>query len=184
MLKRLRNARELTTAEREFLGNLLEKNKPLLLHVIKIITGKLYNTLGEECLSELHCLTIRKIDKLIAKENPDRWLITAAKYIALELMRRYKNEPDTVLIWEVADQLVMDDVFEEARYNIWMEQHVLDKLPLKLTNRERQIYNLMIIQKMSCEDVARELNISESTVWNIRAAVVKKIEKIIKNDLF
>lgn len=184
MLKRLKDARELTIDEREFLDKLLEKNKSLLLHVIKIVTGKLYNTLGEECLSELHCLAIRKIDKIIVAEYPDRWLITSAKYIALELLRRYKDEPDTVPIWDVADQLVIDDVFEEARYNIWMEQHVLDKIPLKLTNRERQIYDLMIIQKMSCEEVSRKLNISESTVWNIRAAIVKKIAKIIKNDLF
>lgn len=183
MLNRLKEAKALTNEERDFLDDLLSKNKPIFLHVIKIITGDLYNVFGDECLSELHCLSIRKIKKLMSVEHPERWLITASKYIAIEFVRRYGNGRGSVPIDDVADQLAKDDVFEEARYNILMREFTLDKIMKKLTKRQKQIFEMMIVQKMSCEEVSRKLNISESTVWNTRASLVKRVEQIIKNDL-
>ena len=183
LLNRLKEAKALTNEEREFLEDLLSKNKPIFLHVIKIATGDLYDVFGDECLSELHCLSIRKIKNLMSVENPKRWLTTASKYIAIEFVRRYGNGRGSVPIDDVADQLANDDVFEEARYNILMREFTLDKIMNKLTKRQKQIFEMMIVQKMSCEEVSRKLNISESTVWNTRASLVKRVEEIIKNDL-
>lgn len=183
MLNRLKEAKALTNEERDFLEKLLIENKPILLHVIQIVTGDLYDVFGDECLSELHCLSMRKIKKLMSVENPKRWLTTASKYIAIEFVRRYGSGRGSVPLDDVYEQLANDDVFEEARYNILMREFTLDKIMNKLTKRQKQIFEMMIVQKMSCEEVSRKLNISESTVWNTRASLVKRVEQIIKNDL-
>lgn len=174
----------LSAQEKEFLEKLLEKEYVLIVRVTEKMLGESYLSLKDEALSELHLLMIRKIKELMRHESPEKWVVTAAKYIALhvktELAKYQSNFSDT----DIDDVLYAEDVFEMALYNIWLENDVYSLLKNELTPREAQVFGLMFEQRLSCKEIMQKLGVSESTVWNIRKSIKDKYSYTIKNKLF
>ena len=55
------------------------------------------------------------------------------------IAKSYQTDLECVLI----DIPVADNVFEDALYNIWLDEGVIDKLLDKLTPHEREVYNYL-----------------------------------------
>lgn len=174
----------LSSEESEFLGQLLAKERSTVLYVIKNVLGNLYTELRDECLSEVYWLAMRKVDDMMHFQNPDKWIVVSAKYVALHVKYTRCKYLDHISTEDIEDIEFSEDVFETALYNIWLEQDVYNLLKKELTKRERQVFELIFEQNKSCKEVAAQLGISESTVWNIRKSIKDKYRYAIKNKLF
>lgn len=174
----------LSVQEREFLEQLLEKEYPIIIRVTERMLGENYRDLRDEALSELHLLLIRKVEELQRHPSPEKWVVTATKYIAIhvkaERAKHLNNFSDT----DMDEILFTEDVFEMALYNIWMEKDVYSLLKNELTSREAQVFELMFEQKISCKEIMQRLKVSESTVWNLRKSIKDKYCYAIKHKLF
>ena len=184
MKKRENPINALSAQEKEFLEKLLEKEYVLIMRVTEKMLGESYLSLKDEALSELHLLMIRKIKELMRHESPEKWVVTAAKYIALHVKTEQAKYQSNFSDTDIDDVLYAEDVFEMALYNIWLENDVYSLLKNELTIREAQVFELMFEQKLSCIEIMQKLGVSESTVWNIRKSIKDKYCYAIKNKLF
>lgn len=64
----------LSSTERKFLGQLLEKEYHIIMRVTERTLGESYIDLRNEALSELHLLLIRKVEELQNHPSPE-WYV-------------------------------------------------------------------------------------------------------------
>lgn len=176
--------RALSASEREFLDNLLRKTQPTLIRILKYKLGDMYDDLKDECLSEVYMTAVCNANKLMASEEPEKWLFACTKIIALNRMSSRLKYLSRVTDTDMPNISTGDDVFELALYNIWLEQDVYRRLKEELTPREREVFTLMFEEKLSCKEISQRLSVSESTLWNIRKSIKDKYRYAIKNKLF
>ncbi len=166
----------LTTEECDYIEKLLIKNQSIVRAVIRSALGEKFELFGDDCLSELYLLMCEKIDTLKNHENPDGWMIVAAKNVAFTAIRKHNMQLKHTAIEEISDIRVDDNVLESALYNIWLEEGVIEKLLDKLTPHEREIYNYLYQKRLSAKTVAEIMGLSDSTIRNINARIRKKIK--------
>ena len=174
----------LTLEEARFIDGLIERNRSVLGNIIKFSLGEDFDHLWEDCLSETYLLACRKIDVLKAHENPDGWIINAAKKNAGNMKRnnnKYKSNISIEKLPELPDE---QNVFEEAVFNIWMEKKVPSILISRLSKREKEVYELFYIEHKTTDEIAKRLGINVSTVRNIKKNIVDKIKYDIKQKNF
>ena len=130
----------LTSEECDYIEKLIIKNESIVRSVIRSALGEKFDQIGDECMSDLYLLMCEKIDKLKNHENPDGWMVVSAKYVALNAKRKHNTQLNHTITEEITDIRVEDNVFEDALYNIWIEDGVIDKLLAKLTPHEMEIF--------------------------------------------
>ena len=169
------NAVPLTEKQRSFLDGLIRENKHYISNTVLNTLGSAFSCLYEECISELYLLACLKINIAEAHPNPAAWIIVCARLTAHTVMQKRKKDALNV----PPDEDICDDrdVFDEALYNIWIENGVASKLIEELTPREKEVYNLIYIKGKRPEEAAKLLGISHSTVRNIRKQLKEKITK-------
>ena len=177
----------LTSEECDYIEKLIIKNESILRSVIRSALGERFDQLGEECMSDLYLLMCEKINKLKNHENPDGWIVVAAKNIALNAIRKHNTQLKHTSAEERIDIPVEDNVFESALYNIWLKDGVIEKLLDKLTPHEREVYNYLYRKRLPSKKVAELMGVSHSTIRNINANIKRKIkremnEKILKKN--
>lgn len=174
----------LTPEEAEFVQTLLTKNSKNIRVAVRLVLGRFYNNLGEDCLSEISLAVIQKAKMLSTHENPDGWLVVASKKIAANLIRkeytRLKNTKNEMPPDVPTDS---DAVYQEALYNIWLANNGIEKLLCTLTPRERDVYDLLYINRLTAKQTSEALNISYSTVRTIESAIKSKLKEEIKKIL-
>lgn len=174
----------LTTEECEYIERLIIKNKTIVRTVIRTALGEEFEQLGEDCISELYLLMCEKIDTLKAHDYPDGWVVVAAKKVASNILRKHKTRSNLTAAERTRELRAGDDVFENAVYNIWMEDGVIDKLLASLTPHELEIYDYLYRKRLTAKKVAEIMGLSASTVRNIDAGIRRKIQKGISEDVF
>lgn len=170
----------LTSEEAERLERIIMDRIHIIRYTIVKIFGVTYQYLVEECVSEVLLLACEKGDILLKHSNLGGWLVNTAKNTAYNMMRKYQKESRNVPIDDLESISSPEDVFEEMVYQECMEKNVPDLLLSRLTKREREIYELLFVQKKTPQTVADELHISVNTVRNIKKSIVDKI----KNDIY
>lgn len=175
---------ELSLEERKFLNQLLSNQYYAITYTMKKYLGDMYSELCDECLSDVYWLAVHKVRKIMELSCPEKWLLVATKILSLNSKRRHFKQLNYVSLESIEDVVVSDDIFEIALHNIWMEQDVYNRLKEELTRRELEIFELMFEKHKSYSQIASELKISESTVWNIRKTIKDKYRYAIKNKLF
>ena len=174
----------LTSEECDFIEQLIIRNQAVLRSVIRLALGESFHLMGEDCLSELFLLMCEKIHILKNHENPDGWAIVAAKNIAQNAIRKHNTISNHTAAKEIEDIPVEDNVFQNALYNIWLEEGVIEKLLDKLTPHEREIYDYLYRKRLTSKKVAEIMGISHSTVRNIAAKIKKKIHNELDEKIF
>ena len=167
----------LSTEDCEFIEKLILKNASVVRAVIYSVLGESFEQIGEECISDLYLLMCEKIDKLKNHENPDGWVVVAAKNIAQNAIRKHNTCLNHTTAEEIIDIPVADNVFEDALYNIWLDEGVIDKLLDKLTPHEREVYNYLYRKRLPSKKVAELMGVSYSTIRNINANIKRKIKR-------
>lgn len=174
----------LTSDEAEYIKDLIIKNEHIIRAKVRSILQDKYGQLGEDCISEIYLLACKKIAVLKKHGNPDGWIMVAASRIAQNMARKHntlmKNSTDV----EITDVSAAVHVFEDALYDIWMEEGSIDKLLNTLTPHEREIYDLIFKKRLSSKEAAILMGISDSTIRNTVAKIKRKIKNAIETELF
>ena len=174
----------LTPEEAEFVQTLLTKNSKNIRVAVRLVLGRFYNNLGEDCLSEISLAVIQKAKMLSTHENPDGWLVVASKKIAANLIRkeytRLKNTKNELPPDIPTDA---DAVYQEVLYDIWLENNGIEALLEPLTARERDVFEAIYVKQLTPKQASEALGISYSTVRTIDISVKNKIKEKIKKFL-
>lgn len=175
----------LSLKERDFLETLIKKTRLPVIYALRSVLGGFYDVLYEESISALYLLSVEKIKELSSCGNPEGWMVISARNIGLNLKRKRAKYTETHVSFAGQNMISSkDSVFEEVVYNIWTDQNATDIFISTLSPLEKQVYELMFIREMSSREVAGQLKISESTVWNVRKRIQDKSKKVIKEKLF
>lgn len=170
----------LTSEDAARLENILMDRIRIIRYTIVKIFGVTYDYLVDDCVSEVLLLACEKSDTLLNHSNPGGWLVNASKNVAYNMIRKHQNDTKNVPIDDLLSVVSTDDVLEDMIFEDWMEKKVSDLLLSRLTNREREIYDMLFVQKKAPQEIADELHISVSTVRNIKKSIVDKI----RNDVY
>ncbi len=172
----------LTSEECDYIEKLIIKNESILRSVIRLALGEKFDQIGEECMSDVYLLLCEKIDILKKHENPEGWMVVAAKNIAQNAIRKHNTQLRHTTAEEITDIPAEDNVFENTLYNIWLEEGAIDKLLKELTPREREVYNYLYRKRLTSKQVAKIMNVSYSTIRNISANIKRKIQNAINEN--
>ena len=169
---------KLSKEESAFIKELMLKNDTLIRNVLKGVFAEKYVQLTDECIGETWLLVCERAKLLMAHPNPDGWVVKAAKTKALECLRKY-GDPRILPLEEAINLNAGQSVEDEAQYNIWKERFYISEVLGCLSKREKQIYRLLYIEKLSVTDAAALLGISEKTLFNARRIMTEKVKKLL-----
>lgn len=174
----------LTSDEAEYIRDLIIRNEYIIRAEVRLVLRDKFEQIGEDCISEIYLLACRKIVLLKKHEKPGAWITVAARKVAQNMARKHntllKNSTDD----EIVDVGTEDNVFEDALYNIWMEDGSINKLLNTLTPHERKIYDLIYKKRLPSKDVAKLMGTSDSTIRNTVVKIKRKIKNAIETKLF
>ena len=174
----------LTKSDARFIADLIERYESSIKNIIYNTLGSEKIYLAEDTISEVYLLMCQKIEILKAHESPKAWVLVAAKRVAQGILAKNRREISTVPLDEVENHLGGTDVFEEAVYEIWLENKVPEKLIANLSKREREVYYKIYIEGKTPKETAEELDISLNAVHNIHKNLKDKIKYDIKRKNF
>lgn len=169
----------LTQEDACFIEKLIEENMHDIKNVIYNTLGQQYRYLAEDTVNELYLLVCQKVDILKAHDCPKAWLLVASKRVSKGMINKQKREMPSVSPENISLYMGKSDIFEDAVYDIWLENKVPEKLISRLTKREQEIYHKIYIENKKVKDVATELNITDNAVRNIH----KNLRDKIKDDI-
>ena len=170
----------LTEQESARFEELVWKQRKVLLIVIQRALGSSFSYLVDDCLSETMLIACQKADVVLHHTNPEGWLIETARNTARNMMRKHQRDKVNIPIDMLPELSSHQDDYEAIIFNHWISKEVPEQLLKRLTNRERQVYYLLYKEKRSAKDVATELGITESTVYNTKKSIVDKITRAVK----
>ena len=170
--------RKLNKEESDFIKALVLRNDALIRNVLKGVFADRYLQLTDECIAETYLLACERAEVLKDHPNPDGWIIKAAKTKALELNRK-DRDGRTVPLDRAEARSVDTTVEDEAQYNIWKERFYISEVLGELSKREKQIYYLIYMRRVTVAEAAKELGISAKTVLNVKRKIVAKVEKLL-----
>lgn len=173
---------KLTSDEAKYIEDLVIENDLLLRNVLKVHLGKLYESLGDECLSEAHLLACRKIAILKEHKNPAGWLVNVVKYKAYDALRELSEKHYAPLDDELTSEND-DPCYNEALYNMWIEENAIDSALSILTKTEMDVYKELFIEMRDEADVAKSMGITKKSINNLKNKIVHKIDDYIYNKL-
>lgn len=174
----------LTAEEAEFIKDLIIKNEYIIRAEIRAALQEHFAQIGEDCISEVYLLACRKIKVLKNHTAPDAWIIVAAQKVAQSEARKLYMKINSKFSEIPQDLPMKNDTFEEALYNIWLDNHSLEKLFDLLTQHEKDVYDLLYNQRLTSKQAAEIMNVSDSTIRNIHSMIKKKIKNGIDTELF
>lgn len=174
----------LTKEESYFIEKLIKDNQKHIKNVIINTLGPENRYLAEDTINELYLLMCKKTDILKTHPCPKAWILVASKHTAQGMISKHKKDLFIVPIERLSHERGMDDVFEDAVYEIWLENKVPEKLIAHLTKREREVYLKIYIENKRPKEVAEELDISVNCVNNIHKNLRDKIKDDIKRKNF
>ncbi len=174
----------LTADEAEYIEDLIMRNEYVIRAAVKLVLREKFEQVGEDCISEICVLACKKIAILKKHENPDAWIAVASRKVAQNVARKHTTITKKTRHDEITDKGSLSDVFEDAVYNIWMEDGAIDKLLNTLTPHEREIYDLIYKRRLTAKTAADSLGISASTVRNTVAIIKRKIKSAVETKLF
>ena len=174
----------LTKSDAQFIADLIERYESNIKNVIYGMLGSNKRYLAEDAISEVYLLMCKKIEVLKAHTCPKAWILVASKHVAQGILTKDRKEISAVPLETVENYIGGADVFEDAVYEIWLENKVSEKLIAKLTKREREVYHKLYIEGKKPKEAASELNISTNAVNNIHKNLRDKIKYDIKTKNF
>lgn len=173
----------LTADEAKYIEDLIIRNEYIIRAEVRSILRENFRLIGEDCIGEIYFLACKKIAVLKKHENPDAWIAVASKKVAQNMGRKHNTLLKHTTSEELGDVGIENNVFEDALYNIWMENGSINKLLDTLTPHERDIYDLIFKMRLPTKEAAKLMGCSDSTIRNTVAAIKRKIKNAIETKL-
>ena len=182
MKKEKTNQSPLTASQRDFVQHLISENQGAVYYTIKSVLGEVYGYLTEDSVGKLYLLVCEKIKVVENHPCPKAWLLVAAKVTALYMIKNNRKDLDLVPL-ERASSAASDPTYEEALFEIWLDNNVSQKLLNTLTKREMQIYHKLYVENKDAETAAAELGLNVSTVRSFKQLIKAKLHEHINKKI-
>lgn len=130
----------------------------------------------EDCLQDTFVRALQSVHHYDASDNPLPWLITIARHIAIDGMRKQKHRTQSIYQQEIPSQDRTPDQLAEQNDTL---VHVLN-LVQNISSKYRDVLILRGIQDMSPQDVATVLGCSVGNVNVIYHRALKLAQKLIR----
>lgn len=83
------------------------------------------------------------------------------------------NNDEDVFYYSINEDIKLENIFTDKKYYEAMR---------KLTDREKLVLKLSILEEMSAKNISKKVNISEELVWKIKSRAISKFLKNLKEN--
>ena len=177
--------KHLTKDQQEKIVDLIQQNKVCLTAYIRSQFKDVGDPDIEDCFQELFIRTYEKFSSFEHSSNKTGWLFKAMKNIVHEFCRKKKKIYDHT----ISESLVLEikessneekNLIFEIITNHSSEAQVVQTILSNLTEKERSLYRLRYIEKLSTDQIAEQLSLPSGTVRGRLSDLKKKVEKLIR----
>ena len=112
------------------------------------------------------------------RSEPQTWLFTVAKRL---IMRRLKAQKRELSLEDLPPDSFTTQPDQEKKLISEEKEKLLHVAIGKLTEREQKLFDL-ILQGAKAEEIAKELGIRRESVYPMKSALIKKLQKIANGE--
>ncbi|HSC37768.1 MAG TPA: RNA polymerase sigma-70 factor [Chitinophagaceae bacterium] len=135
----------------------------------------------EEIIQEVFLRLWVNREKLPGIENPGGWLHTIASNLALSSLRRQATRRKNMQAISASADIHTDE--PAMQLDAKEIQHIVQEAIAQLPASRRQVFILSRQQGLNRREIAKQLNISESTVKNQLGAALKFIQDYLQKNM-
>ena len=167
------------------MASLIGQNKVRLTAYIRSQFKDISDPDIEDCFQDLFVRTYDKFSSFNRSPDKTGWLFKAMKNIMHEFCRKKKQYSDHT----ISDELVseFEEEFQEETDLIFgiitnhsSEAQVVQTILSNLTEKERLLYRLRHMEKLSTDKIAEQLCVPSGTVRGRLSDLKRKVEKLIR----
>ena len=175
----------LTKEQQSEIASLIGQNKVRLTAYIRSQFKDISDPDIEDCFQELFLRVYKKYSSFDRSSNKIGWLFKAMKNIMHEFCREKKKCSDhtisATLISESEDEFQEEtDLIFDIITNHSGEAQLVQTILSNLTEKERLLYRLRYMEKLSTDKIAEQLSLPCGTVRGRLSDLKKKVEKLIR----
>lgn len=164
---------KLVNQDKEALKELYELTKTAVYGFILSILKNKHD--AEDVFHDVYVKIYDNVDSYNKKGKPMAWILTIAKNECLMHLRKKKNHSN------IDD---MHEILPSKNKNNSDDRMILTMAFKEITDEERNIIMLHIIGGLKFHEIAKMLDLSLSTVLSKYHRTMKKLRKIIKEDIY
>ena len=177
--------KHLTKDQQEKIVDLIQKNKVQLTTYIRSQFKDVSDSDIEDCFQELFIRTYEKFSSFEHSSNKTGWLFKAMKNIMHEFYRKkkklYNHTTSEAILPEIEEKSNEEkDLIFEIITNHSSEAQIIQMILSNLTEKERLLYRLRYIEKLSTDKIAEQLSLPSGTVRGRLSDLKKKVTKRIR----
>ena len=132
--------------------------------------------LCEDCEQETLLWASRYIDSFMASENREGWLIKASNNVAMKMIdSEYKYKNNSIMLNSIAVELNTDEFdIDDPNGRI----AVISEVKKHLSKKNADLFDLILIEHKTDEELARLYGVSESAIRGKRKRLADKIRSL------
>ena len=177
--------KRLTREQQSEIASLIGQNKVRLTAYIRSQFKDISDPDIEDCFQDLFVRTYDKFSSFNRSPDKTGWLFKAMKNIMHEFCRKKKKCSDHTISTEIIPE--SEEEFKEENDLIFdiitnhsSEAQVVQTILSNLTEKERLLYRLRHMEKLSTDKIAEQLSLPSGTVRGRLSDLKKKVEKLIR----
>lgn len=164
---------EIVNGDKEALVKLYELTKNSIYGFVLSIIKNKHD--AEDIFQEVYIKIYENIDKYKNEGKPLAWMMTIAKNLCYEKIRKHRDTSDIELMHDVG-------INDKNKKNV-EDKMILEILLEKITDEERNIIILHIVSGMKYREIANLLKLPLSTVLSKYHRAMKRMKCIMKEDM-
>ena len=177
--------KRLTREQQSEIASLIGQNKVHLTAYIRSQFKDISDPDIEDCFQDLFVRTYDKFSSFNRSPDKTGWLFKAMKNIMHEFCRKKKKCSDhtisATLISESEEEFQEEtDLIFDIITNHSSEAQIVQTILSNLTEKERLLYRLRYMEKLSTDKIAEQLWVPSGTVRGRLSDLKRKVEKLIR----
>ncbi len=168
----------------EYIEGLVLRDKDSLVNLYEFTKDSIYGFVlsiiknkhdAEDIFQEVYIKIYENADKYKSEGKPLAWMMTIAKNLCYEKIRKNKDTSDI-------DE--MHHIGESDKHSKNVEDKMILEIAFqKITDEERQIIILHVVSGMKHREIAKLLNLPLSTVLSKYSRAIKRMKDLLKEDI-
>ena len=177
--------KRLTREQQSEIASLIGQNKVRLTAYIRSQFKDISDPDIEDCFQDLFVRTYDKFSSFNRSPDKTGWLFKAMKNIMHEFCRERKKYSDHTILDVLVPEFEEDfqgetDLIFGIITNYSGEAQLVQTILSNLTEKERLLYRLRYIEKLSTDKIAEQLSLPSGTVRGRLSDLKRKVEKLIR----
>ncbi len=168
----------------EYIDGMKQKDKESLVNFYELTKSSIYGLIlsiiknkhdAEDIFQEVYIKVYENIEKYNSEGKPLAWLMTIAKNLCYEKIRKHKDVSDI-------DEMHNIGIYDKNSKNI--EDKMILNIAFKhITEEERNIIILHIVSDLKYREIAKILELPLSTVLSKYHRAIKRMKDLLKEEL-